>query len=119
MALDHDAENARVAGGDLRRDFLADADLFCWILAAVAVAEIDHDARGNRRFGQTLGRGVDIGRVVVRLVAAAQDHVAIFVAGGRDDGGVAVFGDRQEMMRRLSGADRVEGDAARCRRCRS
>ena len=90
---------------------LADVDLFGWILAAVAVAEVDHDARGNRRLRPDLRRGVDVGRVVVRLFAAAQDHMAIFVPGSRHDGGMAVFGHRQKMMRRLSGADRVESDS--------
>ena len=55
--------------------------------------------------------GIDVGGVVVRLFAAAQNDVAVLVAGGRDDGGVSRLGDRQEMMRCLRGTDRVHGDA--------
>jgi hypothetical protein len=82
MAFDHDADDARVAGSDLRGNVLADSELLGRFLAAVAVASIDHDARRDPGFGETLGGGIDVGGVVVGLFAAAQNHVAVFVAGG-------------------------------------
>ena len=94
MALHHDPENARVSGGDLRRDIAAHRNLFVGIFAAVAVAAIDHDARRNPGFSETLRGGVDVGGVVIGLLAAAQNNVAILVAGGRHDGRMAVLGDR-------------------------
>src|SRR5581483_7914848 len=111
MALDHDAEDARVAAGDLRRDVVPDGDLFEGILAAVVVAAVDHDARGNPRFGEILGRGVDVGGVVVGLFPPAQNDVAVLVAAGRYDRRVAGLGDGKKMMRRLGRADRVHGNA--------
>ena len=82
VAFDHEAENAWVAGGDLPGHVLADAHLFGRLFAAVAMAAIDHDARGYTGFGQTLGRRIDVGGVVVGLIAAAQDNVAVLVAQG-------------------------------------
>ena len=45
IALDHDADDAAVAGGDLRGDVVADDGLAAVVLVAVGVAEVDHDAR--------------------------------------------------------------------------
>ncbi len=45
IALDHDADDVAIAGGDLRGDVVADDGLAAIILAAVGVAEVDHDAR--------------------------------------------------------------------------
>ena len=51
-------------------------------------------ARRQARFGEALAGGVYACRVIVRRLAAAQDDVAILVAGGGDDRAVAGLGDR-------------------------
>src|SRR6185436_14982277 len=50
VTLDHDAENAVLAGGELARDIGADLDLLLRILARVRMAEIDHQALGETGF---------------------------------------------------------------------
>ena len=52
MALNHYAEDARVALCDLRHHRVADINLFFWFFAAVAVAKVDHDARRNAGGGE-------------------------------------------------------------------
>ena len=49
-------------------------------------------------------------RAVVRLFAAAQDDVAVGVAVGVDDGGVAGFGYGQKVVRVAGGADSIDSD---------
>ena len=73
--------------------------------------EIDHQPRRQAGLGDFVAGDVHAGGVVVRLLAAAQDDVAVLVADGRDDGGVAGLGDRQEVVRRVGGADGIDGDA--------
>jgi hypothetical protein len=58
---------------------------------------VDHHHRHQGPRRQSSG-GIDAGRIVVGCLAAAQDHVAILVAG-RADGRYALFGHRQEMVR--------------------
>jgi hypothetical protein len=111
VAFDHDAENPRIAQCNLRRDVVTDFDLIGRIFATVAVAAVDHDARGYRRLSEIFGRGVDVGVVIVRLLAAAQDDVTVLIAHGRNNRRVAGLGNRQEMMRRMRGANRVERDS--------
>ena len=82
VALHHHAEDARRRRRRSAPRLPCDVDLFRWILAAVAVAAVDHDARRKAGFGQTLGAAIDVRGVVVRLLAAAQDEVAVLVAGG-------------------------------------
>ena len=93
MAFHHDAAYARIAAGDLFADVVADGHLFGRILAAVVVAAINHDARRYARFGEILRGGIDVGAIVIRLFAAAQNDVAVLVAGGRNDGRMARLGD--------------------------
>ena len=59
------------------------------------------------------------GAVVGDAAAAAQDDVAFGVAGGDEDGGLAVLGVAEEGVRLARGEDGVDGDAGRRRRCRS
>src|SRR5258705_4718372 len=97
MALHHDAENSRVSGGDLRRDIAPHRNLFVGIFTAVAVAAVDHNARRNPGFSKTLGGSVDVGGVVIGLLAAAQNNVAIVIAGRRYDRRKAILGYRSKM----------------------
>src|SRR5438093_11526532 len=111
MAFDHDAEDPRITQRDLRCNVVADLYLIGRILATVAVAAIEHNARGDAGLGKSFGRGVDIGAVIIRLLAAAQDDVTVLITGGRNDRRMTRLGDRQEMMRRMRGANRVESDS--------
>ena len=102
IALDHDAENARFAVGQLAADVFADEQLAAVVLLAVGVAHIDHHPGADAGLLQEAAGVVDGGAVVVGLAAAAtQDDVAVLVAGGLKDGGMAEFGDRQEDVRVL------------------
>src|SRR5437763_12392613 len=93
VAFDHHTEDSSIAAGDLRRHLTSHLDLFLRIFAAVAMAEVDHDPRWYAGFGQTLGRGIHRRVVVIGLLSAPQDNVAILVAGSRYDCRVAGFGD--------------------------
>ena len=81
MAFQHYTDNARIAGADLCRDIMADCELFHGFFTAIAMAAIDHDPRGYTGFGETFRRSIDVGGVIVWMFSAAQDHMAVFVAG--------------------------------------
>src|SRR5688572_15164434 len=74
------------------------------------MAEIDHEARRNPGLGAPLARGIHARGVVVGLAAPAQNDMEVLVPGRGYDGGVPALGHREEMMRRLGGANRVHGD---------
>ncbi len=78
------------------------------ILVAVAVRAVDHDRLAQSLLGQALAQLADAGVVVVRAgpAAAAEDHVAALVAGGLEDRGHALLGDRREPV---PGAGRQHG----------
>ena len=87
IALDHDADDVAIALGDLRGHVVADDGLAAVILAAVGVAEVDHDA--GRDAGLPHERGGfsnAIGGIVYGFAAAAQNDVAIGIALGDKDG---------------------------------
>lgn len=92
IALDHDAHNPSIAAlaagaGDLAGDIVADDGLAAIVFAAVGMGEVDHDAGRKAGFFH-LGRGLGdaFGGVVGRAPAAAQDDVAIRIAGSDEDG---------------------------------
>src|SRR5262245_7580907 len=107
MTLDHDAKDPPIAVDDLGRYFASDLHLPLWILAAVTVTEVDHNARRDAGLSQTLGRCVDSDCVVVGLSAAAQNHVTILIPGGRYDGRMAILCYRKKMMRSLGGTNGI------------
>lgn len=104
VRLDHDAEDPIFALRKLVGDILRHLELQLEFLVAVGVRKIDHDARRKRRRRDFLGCRVDVRCIVVGLLAAAQDNVTILVTRRRHDR-VAAFGHREEMVRRLRGAD--------------
>src|SRR5260221_361295 len=73
---DH-AEDGAAAGLQLRRDVACDVDLALVLLAAVGVAAIDHQRALELRCLDLLARRGDVRGIVVRRLAAAQDHVAV------------------------------------------
>src|SRR6218665_2262105 len=111
MAFDHQAEDAARAGGQLRRDIAGHVELLFVLLATVGMAAIDHQQRGQLGRLQVLAGGGDAGGVVVGRFAAAQDDVAILVALGVDDGDLAIFVHRQEVMAPAGRLYGVGGDA--------
>ncbi|KAG1087895.1 hypothetical protein G6F40_013611 [Rhizopus arrhizus] len=110
MALDHHTDAALFAVFQLNGDVLDHLRLVVRVLQAVGVAGIDHQAGRQLGLGQRLAGLGNAACVVVRLLAAAQDHMAVRIAGGRDDGGAALLGDRQEMMRIGGSPHRVSSD---------
>ena len=102
----------RRPSAQLRGDLLDHHRLPRRILAAVAVAAVDHELRREVR-GLELGGGTgDVVRAVVgRVVRASQDDVAVGVSARRDDGRDPLLGDRQEMVRVHRRADCVDRDA--------
>ena len=109
VALRHHAEDAAVAGLHLLRDVAppatgARAACCCWRGCSRP------SARCGSRPPPAPCRPRHLGGVVVGRLAAAQDDVAILVASGLDDGGLAVLGHRQEVVRAAGGLDGVDGD---------
>ena len=81
------------------------------VLVAVGVAAVDHDARREAGFlhlGSSIGDACS--GVIDHFAAAAQDDVAFAVAGGDEDGGLAVLGVAEESVRVRCGEDGVDGD---------
>src|SRR5207237_7406368 len=109
IALDHDAGDALLAFRDLLRDVGDDQRLVLRLLVAVGVAGVDHEPRGHAGTDKFEAGRIDAFPVVVRLVAATQDDVAVLVAGRRRDRRAAALGHRHEMVRmrgRLHGIGR-------------
>ena len=110
VAFYHHAEDVVVAGGDLRGNVSAGDELAFVLFAAVGVAEVNHDFFADARFAQRRFGCLHVfGAVVRAVITAAQDEVAVFVAFGGNDGGVAEFGYREEAVRRARRADGVDG----------
>ena len=111
MAFDHHAHDALFPGGKLFRDFRNDAGLAFVVLAAVAVAGVDHQARRQSRpfqFGRCRG---DSGCVMVGHGASAQHDMGLGIARGRGDRRAPVFVDGQEVMGVGRGQHGIDGDA--------
>ena len=78
------------------------------VLLAVGVAHVDHHPGADAGLFQQAAGVMHRGIVVVGLAAAAtQDGVAVWIAGGLEDGGMALLGDGQEDVRPLGGADGI------------
>ena len=87
-----------------------DARLVLRPLAAVAVADVDHHLRPQAGAGDRGADARDAGRIVVRRLAAAQNDVAVVVAGRRRDRAAALLGHGQEVMRMRRRLHRVDRD---------
>ena len=111
MRLDHHADDAILAAGELLGHRFDHFELPLELLAAVAVRAVDHHLGRDAGRGQVAAGRLDAVRIVIGLLAAAQNDVAVFVARSADDGRVPGLGHRQEMVRRLGRLDGVDGDA--------
>ena len=110
MAFHHDAEDAAPTTGNLAGNITRHVHLLIVLLAAVGVAAIDHQRGRQMGLFQVLAGQRHAVRVVIGRLATAQDHVAVLVALGLDDGHLAVFVHREEMVRAAGGLDGVGGD---------
>src|SRR5690606_22594604 len=110
-ALEHQSDDALLAGLDALGDIGDDVDLLVVVLAAVAVARVDDDTLGQTGLAQA-GHGVGHGLgVVVRAgAAAAQDDVAVRVADGLDERGLTVEVGAGEDVAGRCGAGAVDRD---------
>src|SRR5439155_17895411 len=108
-ALEHHADDAALARGQLLGDGSRDVSLTAEVLLAVAVAGVDHHAWRLRRLAQEREHALDVRAVVVRPgAAAAQDDVAVGIATGDNDPGETLLGHPRAGMRMRGRADRVD-----------
>src|SRR5262245_25767205 len=110
VRLDHHADDAPLAGGELRADVASHVDLALVLLGRVGVRAVDHQPLLQPGLGELLAGGRDTRRVVVRVLAAAQDDVAVVVAPRLDDRDLAALVDRKEMVLLPRGEQRVDRD---------
>ena len=82
-------------------DVLADVELFRVLLAAVAVAEIDDDRGLEASLRHARGGVFNRGGIVVRLFAAAQNYVAVRIAGSGD---VQYKGNPKKLNQKVAGS---------------
>src|SRR5262249_38129042 len=95
---------------DLSPHLASDLDLTLVVLLAVRVTQVDHHTLCETRCRKFLTCGFDTGGVVVWLLTAAQDDVAIFVSDRGNDCRVTFLRHRQEVMRMLRSSYRVHRD---------
>jgi hypothetical protein len=108
-ALQHDAGQAALPGGHLLGQAGHHERLAAVVLAAVAVARVDHQTAGQARAGdQVQGLGHVTGLVVGAAAAAAQDHVGVRVTGRGHHRGRAVVGNAEERVPGGGGPARVD-----------
>ena len=96
---------------NLRRHIAANRALPFVVLVAVGMAAIDHDARLQAGFLQLCGhlrnrRGV----IVHRFSSSAQDHMAVGIARGDEDGGLPALGMAEKCMRMRRRQHGLDGD---------
>src|SRR5690606_24593045 len=92
-------DNALVAIGELGADIFKHQRLVFRLLGGIGVAGVDHDRRTQAGLDGGIGGVFDTLGVVIGGFTAAQNDVAVLIAGGRGDSGATVLGDGEEMMR--------------------
>jgi len=111
VAFEHDAEDAVIACSDLGGYVASYAGLLGVVFVAVGVAAVDHDLRADAGLLHLLAGIFYGGSVVVGgVAAAAQDDVSVVIALGDEDGGLAVLGVAEEVVRLACGEDGFNGD---------
>ena len=110
VALDHDGVNGAVSGLDLFENILKNGGLAVGILAAVAMAAVDHNGDGELAgFKHCGGFGNFLGVEIWAIGATAQDELGVGIATGGDGGGLACRGDAQESLSLACGDDGING----------
>jgi hypothetical protein len=113
-ALEHHTEYTCTALRDLLPEGDRHASLLLVVLAAVRVATVDHQTPLEPRGFEHLHGLRDILSVIVRFSrAAAEDDMTVEIALRCDDGGEALLGDREEVVRVASRSDCLHGDLDR------
>ena len=107
MRFRHHTDNTLVARRNLTRHVGAYVHLAPIVLGTVGMGKIDHQALLQPGRRQLPGRCVHARGVIVGLGPAAQNHMAVVVAIGGNNGRVPAFGDRKKMMRLARSLDRV------------
>src|SRR4051812_9765014 len=110
VRLHHDAENPPLTATELAGDVAGHVHLPLVLLRGVRVRAVDHQALGQLRLLQLLARGAHRSRIVVRLLAAAQDDVAILVAARLHDRHLAALVHGKEMVLLARGEQRIHRD---------
>ena len=110
-ALNHHAHDSVVGLAALLGDICGDEGLVFVVLVGVAVAAVDHQACGEIVLAQKRASSLDGFSVVVGagLATAPKNDVAVFVAGGLEEGRDALLGDGREPVRLLGSDDGVDG----------
>ena len=106
----HHADDAPLAGGDLAADIGGDRRLAPVVLGRVGVRAVDHQPLGQPGARELLARRLHRRRFVVRILAAAQDDVAVVVAARLDDRHLAALVHREEVVLLARGEQRVDRD---------
>src|SRR5262249_47554369 len=110
-ALHHHADDRGLACGHLRGDVARDDGLAAVVLAAVAVAAIDHQPWRQSPAVERRGRLTPACRLLSpSRLSAAQDHVAVGIPARGDDRAERLLGHTQEAKRVRTRARRVDGD---------
>lgn len=94
VAFDHNTHDSSLTGGNLLAKNSSDLGLVLVVLLRVAVAAVDHETSGET-LGFKLLLGVLNTRSVVvgALLASAQNHEAVRVTHGANNGGDTGLGD--------------------------
>src|ERR1035437_1641148 len=108
IALNHHADDATVARGNLTSDVVRDDGLASVVLAAVGVRAVDHDARRQPGLLKLPAGRIHRCSVKVGEVApSAQNDVALRIAGGGEDGSLSVLGAAEERVLAARGKNGV------------
>ena len=92
VAFNHQAHDAGITPGHLRGHIGSHFNLLVVLLAAVGVRQVNHQLLAQARGFELLASGLHIGGAVVGLFAPAQNHMAVVVATGFKNRGLAHFG---------------------------
>ncbi len=86
-----------------------DHRLVLGVLAAIGMAGIDDDPRIKSGLLSLYRNRLHAGRIIVGLLAAAQNEVAVLIAARRGNRRQAILGYGREMMRLRGRHDCIEG----------
>ena len=101
-------KDTAVAAGDLGGDIAGHIHLPRGYLATVGMAGVDHDPCAPARLGQHRAGIIHREHIVVRVLATAQDDMAVLIARGLENRRAALLGHRQEIVGLRGGPDRID-----------
>jgi hypothetical protein len=111
VAFEHETHDGLTAFAELFKHFVGHESLSGVILLGIVMRTIDHDRAGDPFSGD---RGFSLGDIVGFVVgaspSAAEHDMAIGIAHGLDDGGLAVGVDADEVVRGAGGSHGINGN---------